>query len=89
MDSYQVALNQPSILVVDDTSNNLRLLTTLLREQGYEVRAATNGHMVIAVANAVPLDLVLLDIGMPDINGYEVCRQLKANEKQKASPSFL
>ncbi|NJO40752.1 MAG: response regulator [Cyanobacteria bacterium CRU_2_1] len=86
MDSYQRKIYQGSVLVVDDTPNNLRLLTTLLRDEGYEVRAATNGQMALTIARTVPLDLILLDISMPDVDGYEVCRQLKANENTQSIP---
>jgi PAS domain S-box-containing protein len=67
------------ILVVDDTPQNLTILTRILKKQGYRVRPAINGHVALkAVHNAAP-DLILLDIMMPDMNGYELCEQLKAN----------
>ncbi|NES72021.1 MAG: diguanylate cyclase, partial [Okeania sp. SIO2D1] len=68
------------ILIVDDKPNNLRLLSSILREQGYEIRKALNGRMALISAQAAPPDLILLDIKMPEMNGYEVCRQLKANQ---------
>jgi signal transduction histidine kinase len=68
------------ILVVDDTPANLRLLTKLLRDNGYKVRPAPSGHIALrSIETSLP-DLILLDIMMPDIDGYEVCRQLKASE---------
>lgn len=78
--------SQGSILVVDDMPNNLRLLTTLLRDEGYEVRAATTGQMALAIAQTVALDLILLDISLPDVDGYQVCRQLKADENTQSIP---
>lgn len=67
------------ILVVDDTPQNLTILTRILKKQGYRVRPAINGQVALkAVTNAIP-DLILLDIMMPDMNGYEVCEQLKAD----------
>ena len=69
------------ILIVDDTPNNLRLLSGMLVEQGYKVRSALNGKLALMGAQAVPPDLILLDINMPDMNGYEVCAQLKANPR--------
>lgn len=69
---------QANILVVDDNPANLRLLATLLTEHGYGVRPARNGHMAYLSAQAEPPDLILLDIQMPDLNGYEVCEKLKA-----------
>lgn len=71
------------ILVVDDQPNNLRILAKILSKKGYKVREATNGEMaLIAIQSQVP-DLILLDIMMPEIDGYKVCQQLKANPKTK------
>lgn len=69
------------ILIVDDTPENLRLLSNTLTNQGYEVRAVTNGTMALSVAQTDPPDLVLLDIKMPEMDGYEVCQQLKTDVK--------
>jgi two-component system, sensor histidine kinase and response regulator len=65
------------ILIVDDTPDNLRLLSTLLSEQGYKVRSVINGTAALMGAEAQPPDLILLDVNMPGMNGYEVCRLLK------------
>ncbi|MBE9012606.1 response regulator [Pseudanabaenaceae cyanobacterium LEGE 13415] len=65
------------ILIVDDTPDNLRLLSTLLSEQGYRVRSVINGSAALMGAQAQPPDLILLDVNMPGMNGYEVCRRLK------------
>ncbi|PZD70903.1 Phytochrome-like protein cph1 [Acaryochloris thomasi RCC1774] len=73
--------NKGDILIVDDTPENLRLLSKTLTEQGYEVRAVKNGAMALSAVQMDPPDLVLLDIRMPEMNGYEVCQQLKANVK--------
>lgn len=79
--------SQPSsILVVDDTPANLRLLVDLLKENGYQVRPVPNGNLALAAALARVPDLILLDIMMPEIDGYEVCRRLKAQEKTKDIP---
>ncbi len=67
------------ILVVDDTPINLRLLSNLLSERGYEVRKAISGKLALLAASSHPPDLILLDIMMPDMDGYEVCQQLKAS----------
>ena len=75
-----------SILIVDDTPANLRLLAQMLTEQGYGVRAVTSGARALASARAAPPDLVLLDIKMPDLNGYEVCEQLKADPRTQNIP---
>ncbi|WP_413161257.1 hybrid sensor histidine kinase/response regulator [Capilliphycus salinus ALCB114379] len=74
------------ILIVDDTPNNLRVLSSILQEQGYEIRKAVNGKMAIRSVQADPPDLVLLDIKMPDMDGYEVCSELKAIEATRDIP---
>ncbi|MEH2132321.1 MAG: response regulator [Nostoc sp.] len=81
-----ILLSKTEILVVDDLRDNLRLLSNLLREQGYEVRTAINGTMALRSAQSEPPALILLDINMPDIDGYEVCRQLKASEETRNIP---
>ncbi|MCU0524841.1 MAG: hybrid sensor histidine kinase/response regulator [Elainella sp. Prado103] len=68
-----------NILIVDDTPNNLRLLSSMLTKQGYEVRSAISGSVALMAVRTVPLDLILLDINMPKMNGYEVCQHLKAD----------
>ncbi len=75
-----------SILVVDDTRANLRLLVGILTEHGYKVRPAMNGRVALAAAQAEPPDLILLDIMMPEMDGYEVCEQLKADERTRDIP---
>ncbi len=75
-----------SILVVDDTHENLRLLSRILSDDGYQVRPVSNGSRALLAANAKPPDLVLLDIMMPDMDGYAVCQQLKANELTREIP---
>ena len=66
------------VLIVDDTPANLRLLSQMLAEQGYHVRPVPDGPMALAAVQAEPPDLILLDIRMPGMNGYEVCEHLKA-----------
>jgi PAS domain S-box-containing protein len=68
-----------SILVVDDKPDNLRLLSALLGQLGYEVRKVINGQTALKTVQAAPPDLILLDVMMPDMNGYEVCQHLKAS----------
>ncbi|MEH1922185.1 hybrid sensor histidine kinase/response regulator [Nostoc sp.] len=70
-----------NILVVDDTPDNLRLLSAMLTAQGFEVRKALNGKMALTACQMVLPDVILLDINMPGMDGYEVCQQLKADEK--------
>ncbi len=69
------------ILVVDDTPANLKLLTGLLVEEGYKVRPASDGAQAIRAMLLRPADLILLDIKMPDMDGYQVCQKLKQDER--------
>jgi PleD family two-component response regulator len=64
---------------VDDKPDNLRLLSAMLAQLRYEVRKMINGQTALETAQAAPPDLILLDIMMPDMNGYEVCQHLKAS----------
>lgn len=68
------------ILIVDDIPQNLRLLAKILSKQGYLVRLAPNGKRALAIVEDNIPDLILLDIMMPEMDGYEVCQLLKANE---------
>jgi PAS domain S-box-containing protein len=70
---------QKVILVVDDTPENLHLLSSTLSQQGYDVRGALSGSIALAGIRNIMPDLILLDIMMPGINGYEVCEQVKAD----------
>ncbi len=79
-------LSESSILIVDDVPDNLHLLSKLLSQQGYEIRKAINGAMALASAQADPPDLILLDIRMPEMDGYEVCQNLKANKATQDIP---
>ncbi|HEY9621973.1 MAG TPA: response regulator [Crinalium sp.] len=74
------------ILVVDDVLDNIRLLSNFLVQQGYDVRTAINGQMALMAINALMPDLILLDIRMPGISGYEICQQLKANPVTRSIP---
>jgi len=74
------------ILIVDDVPDNLRLLSTTLTQQGYKVRCAKNGAIALMGARNDSPDLILLDINMPDLSGYQVCEQLKADPSTKSIP---
>lgn len=86
MNGYQNDKKKSEILVVDDTPENLRLLSLMLANVGYEVRLAINGKMALKVAFSHPPQLILLDIMMPDISGYEVCEKLKDSETTREIP---
>ncbi|GJD16026.1 Response Regulator Receiver Signal Transduction Histidine Kinase [Rivularia sp. IAM M-261] len=75
-----------NILVVDDTPDNLRLLSAMLTAQGYEVRKALNGKMALTACQMLLPDVILLDINMPGMDGYEVCKQLKSEDKTSEIP---
>ena len=77
---------QNNILIVDDTPENLQVLSKTLSKQGYKVRGVVKGEMAIKAAISSPPDLILLDIKMPDMNGYQVCEQLKINSKTRDIP---
>ncbi len=78
-DSFQV-------LVVDDTQESLRLLTEILEAEMYKVRSASSGRIALMSASVEAPDIILLDVNMPDMNGYEVCRQLKKDPALKTIP---
>ncbi|MGK7878883.1 MAG: response regulator [Crocosphaera sp.] len=71
--------NRGDILIVDDIPENLQLLFTMLTEQGYEVRRVLSGKQALNVVRVEPPDLILLDIKMPELDGYQVCKRLKAD----------
>ena len=80
------AAGKGNILLVDDRPENLKLLSDLLEEQGYEVQQAINGVVALqAIAIACP-DVILLDIHMPELDGYTVCQRLKANPQTQDIP---
>jgi len=86
MNDHPLPATPKDILIVDDMPDNLRLLSTMLTSHGYHVRKAINGHLALQGAQLSPPDLILLDINMPQMNGYEVCEQLKLSEKTKDIP---
>jgi PAS domain S-box-containing protein len=79
-------LGKGDILIVDDVPINLRLLTQMLTKQGYKVRPVTSGAQALVAAQSTPPDLILLDVMMPGMNGYEVCERLKADERTSNIP---
>ena len=74
------------ILVVDDGPENLRVLSELLRNEGYVTRPVSDAPLALEVAAAEPPDLILLDIMMPGMDGFEVCRRLKQNARLRDIP---
>ena len=76
---------RPHILIVDDDLE-LQLLFRIILEHDFEISQATCGEQAVALARASKLDLILLDVMLPDIDGFEVCRQLKADDRTSATP---
>jgi two-component system, cell cycle response regulator len=85
MNKYTEKL-QEQILIVDDLPENVRLLSSLLSEQGYSVSSATDGKMALSIVKQECPDLILLDIMIPQLDGYQVCRYLKSEAKTKHIP---
>src|SRR5450755_4124429 len=79
-------MTQNDIMIVDDNPANLKLLEEMLVERGHEVRSFPLGRLALAAATKNPPDLILLDINMPEMNGYEVCERLKADEELSSIP---
>ena len=77
------------ILVVDDSEENRDMLARRLRRQGYEVQTAAGGHAALAALAAAPVDLVLLDVMMPDLDGYAVLERLKADPARRDIPVLM
>jgi len=75
-----------NILAVDDTPASLKLLSDILKAEGYEVRSAINGELALHAAIGNPPELILLDIRMPEMDGFEVCRRLKAHPETRTVP---
>ncbi|AMW30669.1 EAL domain-containing response regulator [Arthrospira platensis] len=86
MKSDEVSIIPGHILVVDDFLETLNLLTNLLEERGHKVRRAISGEMALMGAKANPPDLILLDINMPVMSGYDVCQQLQAEPTTQGIP---
>ena len=74
------------ILVVDDTPANIQTLAAILKEKGYQISVATNGKQALEVLARVQPDLILLDVMMPEMDGFETCRRLKAAEQWRQIP---
>ncbi|MEG3858258.1 response regulator [Microcoleus sp. herbarium12] len=86
MTSNQTEENKGNILIVDDTPENLQVLSATLSDRGYKIRGVINGKMAVRAARSGSPDLILLDIKMPEMDGYEVCTQLKADPKTSDIP---
>ncbi len=81
-----MSTNKAHILIVDDVIENIKILTNILKQEGYEVTSATNGYEALKIVRTQDFGLILLDIMMPDISGIEVCRYLKIDPETSNIP---
>ena len=81
--------NKPTILVVDDEPRNVKLLQALLVPQGYDILTAYNGKEALEMVSGNDVDVILLDVMMPEVDGFEVTRQLKASQETVDIPVVL
>lgn len=86
MSNSPIANPKADILVIDDTPENLALLSQILKDKGYKVRSVTKPSTGLRGAQAAPPDLILLDVKMPEMDGYEVCKRLKADQRTHDIP---
>jgi putative two-component system response regulator len=86
MSSTPAAPSRGSVLVVDDTPANLTLLARMLGDRGYRVRPVPSGRLALKAASSEPPDLILLDISMPEMDGFEVCRLMKEDPRLRDVP---
>ena len=77
------------ILIVDDEAINLKLVSRLLEIEGYEVSTAQSGEVALRLIEQTPPDLALLDVRMPDMEGYELCRRLRQNPRTAGIPIVM
>lgn len=84
-----VPQKKPHILIVDDNPTNVELLTAQLKPFGYELSKAYDGHEALKKIESQPPDLILLDLMMPKISGYEVCRMIKSDKKTQLIPVIV
>ena len=89
MDERTTVVSRGDVMVVDDQPANLKLMEDMLRHEGYAVRSFPRGRLaLIAAAQRAP-DLILLDINMPEMDGFEVCTRLKADKKLSSIPAWI
>jgi two-component system, sensor histidine kinase and response regulator len=79
-------VSKGTVLIVDDTPQNLELLEGILMHQGYEVRSSPNGPLALRSLNIALPEVILLDIRMPDMNGYQMCERIKADDRTRGIP---
>lgn len=82
-------MTKKKILIVEDEESLLKLESILLTSRGYEVKGVADGHAALQAVSTMKPDLVLLDIMLPEIDGFEVCRQIKGNEATRHIPVIM
>ena len=82
-------LEKPTLLIVDDEERNIRLLKAMLMAKNYHLLEASRGEEALRIVSATPPDMILLDVMMPQMDGFEVCRRLKGDEKTRKIPVIL
>ena len=82
-------MSKKKILIVEDEESLLKLESILLTSRGYEVKGVADGQAALDAVGAMKPDLVLLDIMLPEIDGFEVCRQIKSNEATRHIPVIM
>jgi len=86
MDSSQISRKKPLVFIIDDVMENVKIIGSILLEHGCDISMASNGAMALKMIEKISPDLILLDIMMPDINGFEVCRRFKEIDRLKNVP---
>lgn len=82
----ELAIKNCLVLMVDDNPKNIQLLGSILSKEGYRIAIATSGHQALSIANKIIPDLILLDVMLPDIQGFDVCRQLRGTPETQDIP---
>lgn len=86
MDKLQAFLSQANVLIVDDSLSNVQILTMMLKQNGYNVRNALSGELALQSARENPPDMILLNVNLPDMDGYQVCEILEVDKNIKKIP---
>lgn len=86
MEDSEIYNRQPLILIVDDTAKNLQVLGSVLKAEKYKIAIANNGNQAISIANEIKPDLILLDVMMPELDGFETCKKLKSLSRTEDVP---
>ncbi|MFC1555004.1 response regulator, partial [candidate division KSB1 bacterium] len=82
----EIDISEARVLIVDDTPDNIKLLGSFLKPEGYRLNIAQNGKQALDVVNRVKPDLILLDVMMPVLDGHETCKQLKSSPETENIP---